>query len=499
MAKSDKKKSVENDPVLVPPDGGGQGSGGERLGNGKMFFVGLALLLLLAVSVVWLLPDVRKKISSSQREAEESMSQVQEAVNPVSRENISDKHSQGAEEVAKLFAAWSSRQAAFEAENGAVWGGDEYRQAVEEAGQCERQFSQKNYGDALIACSMAISMIEQLATSKEYRLATAISAGFTLMDDGKLSQAARQFEAALAIDPANDEAQKGAQRLAVRNDVLLLVQQAREKEKDGDLQGAVHMYQQAVALDADFQPAGLALSKALQTIAEHGFQQAVGRALASLADGNLEAAGIALRKAKGIRADDPLLVDLAAQISSKELAAKLATLREKSLTLENQEKWQQAVDMCQQAVSLSSTAAFAVACQERAQRRLHLDNRLQSILDQPERLFDKGPLLAAKEIRIVAMTISAPGPRLSGQLQQLAALIDLAEAEVPVMILSDTFTDIVIYHVGQLGRFAEKKLVLPTGNYTVVGSRRGFRDVRQTLKVRPGAELVFTVRCEEPI
>ncbi len=160
---------------------------------------------------------------------------------------------------------------------------------------------------------------------------------------------------------------------------------------------------------------------------------------------------------------------------------------------------QQSVDICRQALSLSSTAAFATACQDRAQRRLDLDKRLQSILAQPDRMFDKAALLAAKEIRSFAASISSPGPRLTGQLQQLSSLIDLAEAEVTVLLRSDTFTDIVIYHVGRMGRFAEKKLVLATGNYTVVGSRSGFRDVRRTLKVRPGSELVFTVRCEEPI
>jgi hypothetical protein len=66
--------------------------------------------------------------------------------------------------------------------------------------------------------------------------------------------------------------------------------------------------------------------------------------------------------------------------------------------------------------------------------------------------------------------------------------------------MSDGLTDVVIYHVGRLGLFQEKQLVLRTGNYTATGSRNGFRDVRQTLKVRPGSgKMVFTLRCEEPI
>ena len=76
----------------------------------------------------------------------------------------------------------------------------------------------------------------------------------------------------------------------------------------------------------------------------------------------------------------------------------------------------------------------------------------------------------------------------------------LVEAQTEVVILSDGLTDVVIYHVGRLGLFQEKSLVLRTGDYTATGSRNGFRDVRQTLKVRPGTgRMIFKLRCEEPI
>ncbi len=498
MEKSGKTHSPENGPVLVPPDGGGQG-GGDGTDTGKVFvFVGLAVLLLLAAIVIWVLPDLGEKSATGPRVPPVLQEQRQSvASTPASAENT-NTDSQAAE-VAGLLGVWHTRQAVFEAENGALWGGDQYRLALEEAARCDNQSAQKNYDDALVACDKAISSIEELTASKEERLAEAISAGFVFLENGEADKAAYQFDIALAIDPAGNQAQKGVQQLAVRAEVLSLVQQGKAQEKDGDFHGAVKLFKQAVVLDPDFQPARLALTKTKEAIAEQSFQQSMGRALAALAESKFAAARTALKEARSIRPGDPVLVDLAGQIAGYELSANLSRLREKSITLESQEKWQQVVDICRQALTLSSTASFAVSCQDRAQRRLDLDKRLQSILAQPERLFDKDSLLMAKEIRRFAMGVSSPGPRLSGQIKELASLIDLAEAEVSVLLRSDTLTDIVIYHVGRLGHFAEKKLVLNTGNYTVVGSRQGFRDVRQTLRVRPGSELVFTVRCEEPI
>ena len=68
----------------------------------------------------------------------------------------------------------------------------------------------------------------------------------------------------------------------------------------------------------------------------------------------------------------------------------------------------------------------------------------------------------------------------------LAGLVAEAEAQVEVLIKSDGLTEISIYHVGRLGQFLEKRLVLRTGDYTATGSRNGYRDTRQTFKVRPG-------------
>ena len=118
--------------------------------------------------------------------------------------------------------------------------------------------------------------------------------------------------------------------------------------------------------------------------------------------------------------------------------------------------------------------------------------------------FVPGTDLAA-EVRAARLTreaeaAGAAADRAAGEAAVLAARIQQAEAEIEVVIMSDGLTDVAIYHVGRLGLFQEKQLVLRTGNYTATGSRNGFRDVRQTLKVRPGSgKMVFTLRCEEPI
>ena len=71
---------------------------------------------------------------------------------------------------------------------------------------------------------------------------------------------------------------------------------------------------------------------------------------------------------------------------------------------------------------------------------------------------------------------------------------------VRVRLESDGLTDVVVYQVGTLGTFEGRALELRPGVYTVVGTRRGYRDVRRQLVIEPGKEPPpLVVRCEERI
>ncbi len=178
----------------------------------------------------------------------------------------------------------------------------------------------------------------------------------------------------------------------------------------------------------------------------------------------------------------------------------MRSLRQNAEQFEQKEQWPEALKACEEALSLDSHAAFAASGKERVSVRINLDNRLNAIFAKPARLFEDGPLNEARQTLVHASAMSPRGPVLAARINQLDKLIIQAEAEVEVVILSDGLTEVVVYHVGRLGLFQEKGLVLRTGDYIATGSRNGFKDVRQTLKVRPGSgKMIFTLRCEEPI
>ena len=96
--------------------------------------------------------------------------------------------------------------------------------------------------------------------------------------------------------------------------------------------------------------------------------------------------------------------------------------------------------------------------------------------------------------------MEAPGPRLRAQVAALEAALAGARTPVAVVIESDGLTEVAVSRVGRLGTLKRRSLELRPGEYTVTGSRRGYRDVRRRFTVSPGAATpAVVVRCEEAL
>ncbi len=486
----------QDSPKLTPPD---SGSGQKHPSSPSRSIVLLAVSIVLVVGVIvvlfWL-PGTTM-VENDPVTADPAQSSSRHV--PL-KSSVSAQQAQMAKTINVLMENWVLKQARAEAERIAVWGGERYTQAIASADECGRLFGENQFLAAKNACSTAIETLDTLLLGKNEQLTEALHAGSQALDNGDLVMAERHFQAALAIEPDHEAATRGLQRATMLPQVMALVDTGLSLESNGDLRAAQQSLQEAVSMDPEYDPAQQALARVDQAIAAGEFQLAMTRSLEALTKGQFSTAEAALDQARQYRPNDPVLADALQELERARRSNQLAQLRAKAKQAERQEHWQEARTACDQALAIDSHAAFAKACLERVSRRLSLDERLQALLSQPERLFEEGPLASARQIVAQALQIEPRGPLLTAQITRLERLIREAETDVEVLIRSDGLTDVIIYHVAQLGQFQEKRLVLRTGDYQAVGRRNGYRDVRQVLRVRPGSgPLVFTLKCEEPI
>jgi hypothetical protein len=180
--------------------------------------------------------------------------------------------------------------------------------------------------------------------------------------------------------------------------------------------------------------------------------------------------------------------------------AKIEKLRHKALSDEQTEDWNKALGSYLAVLKIDPNISFAVQGKERALEQIRIAKRIGFFLQKPDAMASNPQLQNAVLLIEEAESLQPKGPRLSQRLDELKALVDAARTPVTVTIESDNLTEVAVYKVGKLGRFTTRELSLRPGSYTVVGSRDGYKDVRQKIIVKPYQKaLRVTVICKNKV
>jgi tetratricopeptide (TPR) repeat protein len=484
---SDRKK-----PILSPPVSEGVRNKDNRFAL-LMLVIGLLSLLGVAAIVIWLLPHAanRKNPLTSQ--------QALQLQTPTSNPDLKQTDSARAE-VEKLVAEWLKLQAGAEADNVSVWGADTYPSLLEETASADQLLRERYFTEAFKTYKKAIIALQELLASKEERLASALAKGGLALENHASREAAMAFDLALAIDPNNEEASQGAARARNLDQVLLLYNKGLDYERENNLPAARQTLQQATDLDKKFSPAEEALTLVDDRLRDIAFQEAMSDVLKALAENDIVTARLSLAEAARMRPTDVSVQDAGRRLAAMEKAQKLIDLKDKAEKLAGEERWSEALRVYDEALAIDPQFGFAETGRKLAWQRFEFDRSIRQILSRPVRLQEKGPRQETEQILAKARSIDDPGPILQKQTIELAELVRAATTPVEVTLRSDNETSVIIYQIGMFGKFIEKSVTLLPGNYTLVGFRPGFRDVRLNLKVKAeDRHIFFEIRCEDPI
>lgn len=230
------------------------------------------------------------------------------------------------------------------------------------------------------------------------------------------------------------------------------------------------------------------------------FTVAMSNGLEALEDGRLQAARGHFEAAASLRPEAPEVADGLARTAAAERLALVTAGIGRGLELETSESWGEAEKIYEQVLSIDPEAAGALEGHERTAYRASIDEQLVYHIRNPQRLSSPSVFEDATDLLAEARGLDPHGPRLQNQLSSLEKILEVAATPVPVVVVSDNLTEVVIYRVDRLGSFSQRELELRPGTYTAVGSREGFRDVRVRFEVRSGGPpQPVTVVCTEKL
>lgn len=381
-----------------------------------------------------------------------------------------------------------------------AWGAASLAQAKSQAAAGAGAFTAKDFPASRTAYQAAATGTAALLADIPPRLSSALAAGAAALAAGDKQAAQDAFDQASVLDPDNAQARRGLERVASLDAVRAQLDTARRLEQAGDAVGARAAWKQALVLDKDTQIARDGLARLDAQAGDAEFRRVLGEALDALDRGDYDVADKRLARARALRAADPGVQQAAARLADARRAQKLTSLEREAASQVASEDWTAAVASYRAAQQLDGTVAFARDGLAQAEPRAAMTQRLQALIDRPDRMSAAGVTADAERALQQARAIPAPGPRLGAQIAALESIVSGASTPVAVRLQSDGKTDVTIYKVGAVGRFATHDLQLKPGHYVAVGSRAGFRDVRQEFDVAPGAQnLSVEVRCEEAL
>jgi tetratricopeptide (TPR) repeat protein len=331
-------------------------------------------------------------------------------------------------------------------------------------------------------------------------IAESLAAADAALAAGDSQVAIERYDVVLTIEPTHAAAAAGRARAEKLPEVLALVQRANVEVARGELEAALATYREALALDADWPAAHAGVDRVNRMLRDAEYERLLSAGFGLLASEDFagarhqDEAALKLRPGSREAADGLVQAEEAAKLDQ------IALAEARALAFERRELWDQAIELYRTVLADDSTLLFAQTGLERAEARAGLDAKLANLIDNPTLLFGDSVLADARALLDTAAAEPEKGPRLTTQIEELGRLVELAAKPLPVRLESDQLTSVTLYRVGALGTFTAKELELRPGTYTVIGSRDGYRDVRQTFTVRPGRSLPpINVVCVEPI
>jgi tetratricopeptide (TPR) repeat protein len=398
------------------------------------------------------------------------------------------------------FSEFVQARKALDAKGAAHWGGELYSKVAALSKVADELFMEKEFKGTAERYAEAQAALEELEGEMESALRQLLDEGLLALEEGDGDLAQRRFSVALMIDSENLSAKRNLKRAKHVETVGQLIASGANHERAGSLALALADYEEALKLDSESEGAKVAFDRVKKQIAAARFQQLMSSGFAALQRGDYRSAQPIFLEAKSLRPGSTEVKDALAQVDSVRRLARIEALQKEALAAEKSESWERAIDSYAAVLEVDGSVQFAIEGKEWATKLYQVERRMDFYLEKPTALESDSYLDRAVALVTEAKGIDPIGPRLGEKLGKLEKLVALAQTPVRVTVESDSLTEVVVYKVGNLGRFQVRELKLRPGTYTIVGARSGYRDVRRKIVVKASEGSVrVTVKCSEKI
>lgn len=450
-------------------------------------WLGLGMLVILALAVVFVLPSVVSEYELPLERRVEEVSQSTAAVSQVPETTVSPfeeaQRSIQRKESQDVLAELLELQGQLDLLEVEAWGQEDYESALATAAIGDEYYrtqdfvlATESYGNGREALAELIESVPNVLTQLLIDAENALTASDTQTAQDK-------YSLALVLESDNEAAQIGLARAQVLDEVLATLDEADDLFEDGELVAARELYEQVVSLDSYNETAPQRISEIDVQIQENEFSAIMSEGYALLQANDPQQAIATFQRAAAMGINQQQAQAAIQQTETQVANAEINGLQQEITAAEASERWQDAVDAYDKVLAIDANLLFAMQGRELANQRATLNQLLVNAIEAPERLSEDAVYEENLRYYFIGRDIENPGPVLRAQLDELQVLLENSQVPIDINFVSDLFTDVTLLKIGALGKFEQTSLALKPGNYVAVGRRPGFRDVREEFTV----------------
>lgn len=383
------------------------------------------------------------------------------------------------------------------------WADFEFRSALSLITAGDEQYGYGNYSESMASFNQALEQLKTLQILGEEKYQQALITGTNAIENAAIGDPAIASAAAtlaMAIDASDSRSIALNQRATALPQLIEALQNAEQQLAIKQLEKASSYYQQAVAIDGKHKKAADGLVATQRAITEQSFRRAMTRGFTALEQNRFPQATDAFNQAGNIYPGRQAVIQALSQVETQQSQLLVSQQMQQAGDLERQEQWQQALGIYQSLLQTDPSLTQAKVKTIPVTVRATLHNQLQAALADPLKLSNANAYQKGRRLLKDARGIANPGPVLSQQVADLDRYLSQSTIPVPVVLLSDSLTEVTLFRVAKLGTFEQTSVQLKPGHYIAAGSRNGYRDVRVefTITGEPMEEPIL-VSCNEAI
>lgn len=481
----------------------GTSSGTRPTGNPRLRTALLGTLLLIGiVGVFFVLPQMVEKpartplVAANTDTTSEQPSPAKIQASPYSDAEVAQQRRKVQEVLQEILLL----QEELEERKADIWAGEDFSAALGLAEEADGIYRQRKFKAALDKYQQALTALQQLRDSIPERIEEHLADGHDALDKGDAEAAHAAFDLVLTISEDHPRGVKGKERAEKLPEVWPHYTRGQQSFSDNELDTARDALRDALQVDPETRPAKELLPQVLAAIKERDYAEAMSAGYAAISEEDFAAAKAKFQRAQALKPDAKDPATGLQQANNGLEQRRIEQLFSRARQQEQSEDWHGAEKSYAALLKKDASLVSAITGKARAEARAKLDDQLQELLEDPLTLSGPKRNQYARQVLADARGINSDTPRLQGQIENLETALTKALIPVPVRLQSDSTTRVTIYHVGQLGNFAEREITLKPGRYTAVGTRAGYRDVRREFTVQPGEDTqTVVIQCAEKI